>query len=260
MLSKLLKHEFRATARVMGPLYLVLLVLSLCANGSIRLLDNRTSAFLNIMGGLVLFLYGACIAAVCIITLVLMINRFRTNLLGDEGYVMFTLPASVHQQVWAKLIVSVVWFAASAVAVCLAALIAVFHVEYVAHMVVWAQQILQNITAYYAVNGTMMILETIVLCAVSAATCCLMFYAAMAIGHSFANHKTLLSVAFYVLFLVVLQVCGLTSAFNCNFDLHIAGAAAIHAFMGMSIAASAVTGAIFYVITTQMLKKHLNLE
>ena len=36
MLRKLLKHEFRATARIMVPVYLVLLVTALGANFSTR--------------------------------------------------------------------------------------------------------------------------------------------------------------------------------------------------------------------------------
>ena len=78
MLRKLLKQEFRATARVMLPLYLVTFVLVLAA-------------------------------------LIQAVLRFRSNLLGDEGYVMFTLPVSTHQLVWAKLITSVVWFLGAAV-------------------------------------------------------------------------------------------------------------------------------------------------
>ena len=41
MLTKLLKHEFRATARIMGPLYLVLLAVALGFNFSARLMDCR---------------------------------------------------------------------------------------------------------------------------------------------------------------------------------------------------------------------------
>ena len=40
MLTKLLKHEFRATARIMGPLYLVLLAVALGFNFSARLMDS----------------------------------------------------------------------------------------------------------------------------------------------------------------------------------------------------------------------------
>lgn len=259
MLRKLLKHEFRATGRIMGPMYLILLALSVGANVSVRLLAIMDSRFLNILGGLVLTLFSVGIMAVCIVTLVLMINRFRTNLLGDEGYIMFTLPASVHQQVWSKIIVSTVWFAATAVAVCLAALILVFRVAYVDGMVDFIYQIMQQITAYYAINGVAFILEFIALCWVAVAACCLEFYAAMALGHSFANHKTLLSIAFFIGFQIILQIVGLTSLLS--FDgFNFNGIAAAHAFMALCIAACVLEGAVFYVITTQTLKRRLNLE
>ena len=55
-----------------------------------------------------------------------------------------------------------------------------------------------------------------------------MFYAAMAVGHSFAKHKTLLSVVFFFAFFIALQFLGLTSAFS--FDgFSFGGAPAVHA-------------------------------
>ena len=47
-------------------------------------------------------LYG-CLRA----DLIIQIQRFSKNLLGDEGYLMFTLPASVSQHITAKLVVAV---------------------------------------------------------------------------------------------------------------------------------------------------------
>lgn len=259
MLRKLMKHEFRATGRIMGPLYLVLLVISVCANGSVRILDTSTSRFLNIVSGVILFLLVAGIMAVCIVTLVLMVNRFRTNLLGDEGYVTLTLPASVHQQIWAKILVSVVWGLASLLAVLVSLAIVTFRVQDVADLLRFARYYLSQLTAYYAINGTAFVLEALALFFVSYTAGCLEFYAAMAVGHSFPNHKSLLSVVFFVVFLIALQIVGMTGLLNFP-DLHFGGAAAIHAFMGLSIGAAAVVGAVFYWITAVFLKKHLNLE
>ena len=97
MLTKLLKHEFRATARIMGPLYLVLLAVALGFNFSARLMDT-SNVVLNILAALVILAYVAAIIGVFIVAFILMLQRFYKNLLGDEGYIMFTLPASVHQQ------------------------------------------------------------------------------------------------------------------------------------------------------------------
>ena len=53
MLTKLLKHEFRATARIMGPLYLVLLAVALGFNFSARLMDSGNFV-LNMLAALLL--------------------------------------------------------------------------------------------------------------------------------------------------------------------------------------------------------------
>jgi hypothetical protein len=265
MLNKLMKHEFRATGRIMGPLYLVMAALALCANGSVRLLDTSHNMVLNILGGIVMAAFILSIFAVCIITLVVMVNRFRTNLLGDEGYVMFTLPASVHQQIWSKLLVSCVWFIASGAAVLLSLAIAAFDVEFMRQAMDWLSRIFREITGYYAINGAAFLVEALVLMFASCAAGCLLFYAAMAVGHSFAGHKTLLSVAFFLLFQFALQFLGMTGIMGLDgvnlFQIwNLDSMGAIHAVMGLGIAASVAEGAIFYVITAVMLKKHLNLE
>ena len=109
MLSKLLKHEFRATGRVMLPIYAAVLALAVLANLSIRFIQNTGSAFLRILFGLLIAAFVVSIIAAVIMTLVMMITRFYRNLLKDEGYLMHTLPVSVHGLVWSKLIVSFVW-------------------------------------------------------------------------------------------------------------------------------------------------------
>ena len=64
-----------------------------------------------------------------LMSIVLMVNRFRTNLMGDEGYVTFTLPVSSHQIVWSKIIVSTVWFIATGIVEALALLVCFFDLD-----------------------------------------------------------------------------------------------------------------------------------
>ena len=97
MLRKLLKHEFRATGRIMLPMYLILLVTAVGSNLAGRgMLDGRYH-ILNILGVLIVTAFGIAICGALLMSFVLMIQRFYKNLLQDEGYLMFTLPASVHQ-------------------------------------------------------------------------------------------------------------------------------------------------------------------
>ena len=270
MLRKLLKHEFRATARIMGPLYLILLVTAIGANFSARVMDRADSKLLNILGALVVMAFVVAIIGVCFMSFALMLQRFYRNLLRDEGYIMFTLPASVHQQVWSKLIVSAVWYIATGVVVILSFLVAAYEVGFVSAFFRGLQRVLEAMTAYYALNGTAFFLELIALCFVGCVAFALQFYAAMAVGHSFSNHKLLLSVAFYFAFQFASQIIGTVLLvaladsplveFLSTLNFHFSAMAAVHITMFIFLVATTVYGAIFYFLTTYFLKRRLNLE
>ena len=115
MLGKLLKYEFRATARIFLPLYAVLLVMSAAA----RLLygaqmTEATGTLLNILTVVVTVAMIGLLTAVAVVTVILICRRFWQNLLGREGYLMNVLPVSKSQHVWAKLIAAAVWTLLSA--------------------------------------------------------------------------------------------------------------------------------------------------
>lgn len=272
MLRKLMKHEFRATGRIMLPLYLILLATSLGANLSARGLLNTRYRILDVLGVLLVMAFGIAIFAVCIMSVVVMVQRFYKNLLQDEGYVMLTLPVSVHQQVWSKLIVSAVWFAATVVMVIAAACIVAFDIDFIKYFFQGVGELLgdlRKLEAYYAVNGTAIVAEGVVLCFLACCAMCLQFYAALAAGHGFANHKMAWSVAFFFIFQFVMQMAGsviviFTDATNLDYFLanyvHFGFMAGMHAALIFMIVCVVIYGAIFYGITTFCLKKRLNLE
>ncbi|MEG2038057.1 MAG: hypothetical protein RRZ93_08705, partial [Ruthenibacterium sp.] len=84
MLGKLLKHEFRATGRIMLPLFALLFVMSLGANFAVRIMDSSNSNFLNLLAGLIMTGFVIAIIGVSIMSGVLMIQRFYRNFLSDE--------------------------------------------------------------------------------------------------------------------------------------------------------------------------------
>ena len=265
MLRKLMKHEFRATGRVMGPLFGLLLIAALAARFSVGVLLESDARFLNLLGGLFVTAFAIAIAGVCVMSLVLMINRFRTNLLGDEGYIMFTLPASVHQQIWSKLIVSAVWFIATGLAVVAAGFILVAQQGFWLEIRRGFAEIFRHLTAYYAFNGTAFLFELLALIFVGCCVLCLEFYAAMAIGHSFAAHKVLYSVLSFLGLQFVMQLLSGGILVGTNYDFLVValpsdGVLAMHSVMLTMIVSTAVFGAVYYVITTMFLKKRLNLE
>lgn len=276
MLRKLLKHEFRATGRVMLPLYLVLLASAVGVNIATRGLLETDFVILDLLGGLLVVAFPVAIAAVCIMSVVVMVQRFYKNLLQDEGYVMLTLPVSVHQHVWSKLIVSAVWFALTIVMIGLSVCIMAFRIDAVGAVFDLLRRMMADINAYYALNGTAIALELLVVCFLGCCAMCLHFYTALAIGHSFSGRKLAWSVVWYFILQFAVQLIGglLVALLN---DLRVFdwlddlwifryadgnfnGMAMTHFLMAGLIVCELVYGAAYYLVTTYFLKKRLNLE
>lgn len=205
MLGKLLKHEFRATGRVMLPVLGVLLILALLFNFSVRFVGSGSSALVNVLSGLVIFAFVAGVIASEIICLVLMINRFYKNLLGAEGYLTHTLPVTVHELVWSKMIVSFVWFFVTNLVILLimgaTALLqsGAQLAEIFAQFPGWDEirEALREVglaPRHFVALG----LEYLLVILIAGVAGCLHFYAAMAIGHAAAEHKGLFSVLAFI--------------------------------------------------------------
>lgn len=278
MLGKLIKQEFRATRRVMLPLVAAVLLLAGLAGYSAIMLNGEVDykildvLFLIIELGFVFSVFGIC--AVCF---VMMIQRFYKNLLGQEGYLMFTLPVSVDALVWAKLIVSCVWFVVTGFAVVLAIILLgvvsaafAFDVETISRL--WGGIVdLVKLIGGGHIAGY--VVELVVMFFVASCTTCLQFYLAMAIGQCFANRKVFRSiVAFFAVSIVMSMLTTLGGSFIISFnpstllDPFLSGMPNVAAaktsvhlvFVGMA-ALCAVQGAIYYIPTTLLLKKKLNL-
>lgn len=269
MLGKLIKHEFRATRRIMLPLYLILLVTAVAANFSTRGLLDTSYWMLDVFGSLLIVAFAIAIIGVCVMSFVLMVQRFYKNLLQDEGYVMLTLPASIHQHIWAKLIVSAVWFVLTVLAVILASLIMAFNVSIIKEIFQGLAELfghIRELKAVYAFNGAGYLAELAVLSFVGIAAMCVQFYAALAIGHSAANHKMAWSVAaFFGLQFATQLLSGLVIEVLIHsnwpiFHIDVNHFAALHIGMWIAIIIAAAYGAIFYAVTAYFLRRHLNLE
>lgn len=210
MLGKLIKHEFRATGRLMAPLFgalLLLAVFSRVANQILQQVPNPTRV-LYIVSVLLAIVYVLAGLGVMVFSTVLMIKRFHQNFLTDEGYLMFTLPVSVHSLLWSKLITAALFFLFTFAAELLALAIVIWQGGVSAELYNNFISGLRELGSYYTGNGIAIALETFAMLFVSLLVTCLLFYAPMSIGYSFANHKGLLSVVFYFVIQAVQQIFG----------------------------------------------------
>ena len=270
MLGKLLKQDFRATARIMLPLYAAVPVLGLFTNLITRLCENQNGFLIRAIGALVSFVFSLSLIAAVVTTVVLMILRFYRNLMTDEGYLMFTLPVNRHQLIWSKLLSALLYTAASAVAVTLSILLVLLPIADWSGF--WGNlgELLSSITEslHFGVPGPLLLLWIAVLAILTVFSGFLMVYAAIALGHSFSNHKILLSVVFFIAFSLAMQAAGLTFF---SYQLTIGetviesgGSAASlldgTRFLVIDSIETLVACGVFYTLTWYNLQKRLNLQ
>ena len=273
MLGKLIKYEFRATGRVMLPALGVLTVLVLLANLSVRLLDSRLSSFLTVLLVLVLIATFVAVVAAELMPIIIMIVRFHKNLLANEGYLMHTLPASVHSLVWAKLIVSLVWLLATNLVIVLLGGLSVMHLAQMnlAQLLAGFPSLeeLRRMLASVGLNMGdfyLVLAELALIIILSGLVSCLHFYAAMALGHTFTRRKGLMSVLCFVgisfAFSLITNLLGIQEVEYLNTVTVVTvrgGLNVLHGTMGQSLLYLLAQGALLYAATVFGLQKKLNL-
>lgn len=269
MLGKLFKHEMRATARIMWPIFAALLALSVLGNLSTRALNREMPGIINTLAVLVLVAFVFAVIAVSVMSLIVMIGRFKGNLLSDEGYLMFTLPVSVHSLVWSKILSSLIWFVASGAAMALAMIILSFRVEFVGEFLDSLRRafVQFNIPAGSGGHIALIIAEFAAAVILAGIGTCLVFYAAMAVGYGFARHKALLSVVFFFVFMFATQIFGTLFGYllgrgymNIQLTSFVQSLRFAAGGLGWTLLAETIFAAAFYFVTTLCLRRRLNLE
>ena len=277
MLGKLMKHEFRATARIMLPVMGAMMALALLANLSIRGLAGNLSdvPLLRILFVLIITFFGAAVVATVVMSLVIMVSRFYRNLLKDEGYLMFTLPVSVHELIWSKLIVSLVWFLATGLLIFLVMALMALNLSHTN-----LEMILKQLPSWSEIIGWLdqagvrgqvitFLVQTVLGTLTGILAACLHFYAAMALGHMFSKDKVLLSIVFFVGISFAFNLMemgygvvgfGLSDLENLDMSSGREGLAFVSNVIWHGIGLSAVQAAVLYLAAFLGLKKGLNLE
>ena len=141
-----------------------------------------------------------------ITTFIVIIIRFYKNLLGTEGYLMFTLPVSVEQNILAKLIPSVVWFFGS----CVLGMLTIAP----------AMGLRFNDNPFTMFTGIRLgdvpeILLAVLMVIGSIAGTFLFYYLCMCIGQMFNSHRFLASAGAYIVIQTVLQILGIAFIWIC---------------------------------------------
>ena len=273
MLSKSLKHEFRATSRVMLPIFIAMILLSLAAHfATVLLAGDNLPRFLEGISVTVIVLFVAGMVAAAVSVIALTVVRFYRSFLSDEGYLNMTLPVSVNTHISSRLIVSVVWYTLTAIAGVLCVMLMVMGLNQWKDFWTGMADLFRQIKASGMTGHAILLgLEMLISCVISSAFTSLLLYAALAVGHSFNRRKKFLSVVFAFVFYYAVQILStlgivaLTqhdwSSLTAKFDLEpLKVIPFMEGMMGIGILIILLLCAVFYFITHHFLSRKLNLE
>ena len=114
MFTKLLKHEWRATRGTLGILCLVSLGAGLLGGLTMHYLIWVDTAremqhdVIVVLSALAMVAAVIAVGAAGVATLFLLIGRFYKSRFTDEGYLTFTLPVNVHQNLLSSMVNSII--------------------------------------------------------------------------------------------------------------------------------------------------------
>ena len=258
MLKKLLKYEFRATARTYGGMYLALLAASVLFGGSVRRWNGTNSDAYSTLVGLLSLVYTAVIIGTVVVTIMTIVQRFYRNLLGREGYLMHTLPVRSWQLVLSKLICAL----ATTVVNGIVGILAMFLMMPLNWDEIFDTQLWQAVFRNLAQQPDIILyfLEFLLLLLVMCAAMFMNFYLAMSIGHLFSRRRILMSVvAFFglnILDSVITSTLHNMDMMNWLYGMDLSD----HAGYWLGILLLLIPTVIMFLLTSWILKHKLNLE
>ncbi|MBE6062696.1 MAG: ABC transporter permease [Clostridium butyricum] len=266
MLNKLIKYELKATGRNILPLYSGLIAISII----LRILYSNFSLPNNNLSHLAIvisiFIYGFIMAAVFVATFFIIVQRFYKNLLGDEGYLMHTLPLMPSKNILSKLITSSLWSIVSCIIALVSIFILIVNKDFIDVFFYNILPGIKNIFEHFGSIAYIVSLEILILGILQLIQSILKLYTSISIGHLFNKSKIPLSI---VAFIALVTLEGfITSIFYFNLDSIFESFAfssdnSIYGFnllFTITIGLKAIYSAAYFFITNYILKNKLNLE
>lgn len=104
MFGKLMTFEFKSSIKALGAVWAGVLAATLLLGSVLNIVtsNDSTGIILQILTSLSSVIYWGLLIAMAVVTLILVIQRFYKGLIGEEGYLMHTLPISTRSLIISK--------------------------------------------------------------------------------------------------------------------------------------------------------------
>ena len=275
MLGKLIKHEFKDTAKLMLLIYAMFAVVTLI--GTVVLGVNtsavQVSDFSEIMLVVLMIFYVLSVFALFVVTYVYISIHFYKTMFSSQGYLTHTLPVKTTTLFHVKLGVSLVWMICSMALLILSIFLFTWAGIGTQGMNIDHTAFSELATEFEAVMGISMGRFFFGLLPVSMLLSCLVFIlmvcTSACIGQLFSKNKVAASVIAGVILYFVEQITSSIFTLASNFQFLFIDAENSSATMPPEFIKNTLTVSliwslcfcvIYYIVCRVILQKHLNLE
>lgn len=264
MFGKLMKYEMKSLSKGLLPLYGAVIVVAIINSLMFNMKDSmgmdgwaQTTAIV---------LYTALCVSVAVMTLVIIVQRFHKGLLGQEGYLMFTLPVPTWQLTCSKLLgASIMALLSMIVGIVSVVILGASTIDWSGFFYELREALLNA-----DIDIVLFLLEVLVGMLVNIVASICQIYLAIALGHLANQHRVAMSVVWYIAINTVLTfiaailentVLRMPSFTEFLYRILVDwGSYVVHAAMWTGIALALVQVMIFYFATNYILRNKLNLE
>lgn len=269
MVKKLVKHEIIAYMRTMLPMQLILLGIAVLVR-FVQLFESDITAF-NIVNISSIIAFVISIIVCLVMAVVVSITRFYKNLFTSEGYLSFTLPVTPAAHIFAKLLVSVMFFAITVVTVLLSLCVATLG-DVLTEVIKAIGYLAREFYDSVGVHMVFYILEIIIGAVVLFSASYLKFYACISLGQMAKKNRILAAFGVYFGYYFICQIIATIFIIIINniydylpfdviyrfIDKYPYGSA--HIMLWMVILFYAGISAVYFLVSHCVIKKKLNLE
>ena len=256
MLIKLLKYDFKRMFSSLFPYYLLMMGL-----GLVTTLFNKITEYfeiLNFMNGMLVLAFIIITFASFFYTFFVSIRKYYKNILKNEGYLTNTLPVSKNKIVLSKLITSIIFIIINTICVFIAIGLTPINLSDILDT-------LEQIFESGGIDAIKVLSMFIISMFLSYLTYLLIFYAALALGHTRSDKKILYSLIFGICLYMISQMISsiiivIIGVVNPNIIYDINSFDTMDIFMIIGYILSFIYIIIYYIITIKVLDKNLNLD
>ncbi len=279
MLGKLFKHEFKDTGKLLLPLNLALIGVTLLGmlllNLGVSNINNNGYTMPVLMIITTVVIYVLAIIALYIVTYIYLMMRFYRSMYSDEGYLTRTLPVSSFTLLNTKVFVSAFWCFITL----LLTIVSIFALIYSAatatgdFSLTVLTEAFPELEAVLGISISSIIGWTLLYMLITSFSGILMIYCSISIGQLFNKHKVGASIVTYIIIYIIVQIVNTLVSFAQGFNMitdvydyayYDATSITVMDIYGSTFSTAMIVSAIFmvlyYITCAYINHKHVNLD